>query len=236
MDIFDADAREEWTECTGLKFTAKNPGDRPTFEYVSTLEPTESDAKERMIEAINLSWTPLEPVQEPNSLRSEAKTLLKYICKDPAEALAEIPPLERKLIDLYKKQIDHELHDSYWEEYSDTGTKNSLDVAKSSPWFYDRNESKMNVTIVDSQLRQLQSFTGDDYIMLGELRDSDRPSRLTTCVDGETLTGFQVWYGEYDEIAGSANGDLSTECTNTLINQEIWKVIFYGSADGKTYI
>jgi hypothetical protein len=38
-------------------------------------------------------------------------------CKDPAEALAEIPPLERKLIELDAEQLDHELHDSYWEEY-----------------------------------------------------------------------------------------------------------------------
>ena len=176
--------------------------------------------------------------QSKNQIRSEVrlKPCLSTFARTPQRLSLRSPPLERKLIDLDKKQIDHELHDSYCEEYSDTGTKNSLDVAKSSPWFYDRNESKMNVTIVDSQLRQLQSFTGDDYIMLGELRDSDRPSRLTTCVDGETLTGFQVWYGEYDEIAGSAHGDLSTECTNTLINQEIWKVIFYGSADGKTYI
>lgn len=95
----------------------------------------------------------------------------------------------------------------------------------------------MNVTtVVDLNRRQLQSFKGDDFIMINDLREKDRPSRLTTCVDGDTLTGFQVFYGEYDEIAGSAHGDLSTDCTNSLINEEVWKVIFYGSADGRQYI
>ncbi len=158
-------------------------------------------------------------------------------CDDPAEALAEIPPLEQRLIELDAKQIDYELHDSYWEEFEKTGSQGSTRISNKSPWFYERNESKMNVTtVLENNRRQLQSFKGDDYIMIGSLREADRPSRLTTCVDGDTLTGFQVFYGEYDEIAGSAHGDLSTECTNNLINEEIWKVIFYGSTDGRQYI
>ena len=81
--------------------------------------------------------------------------------------------------------------------------------------------------------RQLQTFNGDDFIMIDELRERDRPSRLTMCQENNLLTGFQVFYGEYDEIAGSAHGDLSTECTNTLINQEVWEIIFYGSDAGQ---
>ncbi len=212
-----------------------------------------------MKEAIDRSWNvpekPETSKKEEDRLRSEARKIPKVKiegdtitelnkiaysytkCKDPVDTLAEIPPLEQRLVVLDAKQIDHELHDSYWAEYRKTGSSGSSRITNKTPWFYERNESKMNVTtVLESNRRQLASFKGDDMIMLSSLREADRPSRLTTCVDGDTLTGFQVFYGEYDEIAGSAHGDLSTECTNNLINEEIWKVNFYGSADGKEYI
>lgn len=174
-------------------------------------------------------------VFEGDTITTLNRIALSYTqCKDPQPELEKIPPLERRLIELDALQIDADLHDGYWEKYRNTGSADRRGVTNKSPWFYARNESKMNVTTVTN--RELQSYTGDDYIMIGELRAEDRPSRLTTCVDGEILTGFQVFYGEYDEIAGAAHGDLSTECTNTLINQEIHMVNFYGSEDGKTYI
>lgn len=91
--------------------------------------------------------------------------------------------------------------------------------------------------MTDVGRRNLQSFSGDDFIMLDSMRENSRPSRLTLCTRDGILTGFQVWYGEYDEIAGSAHGDLSTDCQNSLINQEIWKVNMYGSSgSGAPYI
>ncbi len=99
----------------------------------------------------------------------------------------------------------------------------------------------MNETIVRDEGRRLAAakgtFNGDDYIMLNSLRPNDRPTRLTTCVnDDGNLAGFQVFYGDYDEIAGSAHGDLTGECSNAPINQEIWKISFYGPEDKSEYI
>ena len=259
LDVFSADARADFTRCTGNRFDPQ-PADRPVFVYITRLdeEPT-SDIFETMSELITASYDVPEKVtlskSEEDKLRAEARKIPKEKiegdtitelnkiawaysrCSDPADELAQIPPLEQRLVELDAKQIDFELHDSYWAEYTKTGSAGRSSISNKSPWFYERSESKMNVTtVLEDNRRQLQSFKGDDYIMINDLREKDRPSRLTTCVNGDTLTGFQVFYGEYDEIAGSAHGDLSTECTNYLINEEIWKVIFYGSSDGKQYI
>ncbi len=260
--MLDPDSRADWTECTGLKFTAKESKDRPTYEFTPNDPEPESDAKERMQEQITLSysWEPPTPVlkQEIKDLKAEEKRLddegdkipkdkfegdvitklnklsYDYIqCKNPEEELGKIPPLEAKLVELDILQLKESLHDSYWAEYKETGSRDSRRITKNSPWFYERNFKKLNETEVRDEGRRLAAaagtFNGDDYIMLNSLRPNDRPTRLTTCVNDESiLAGFQVFYGDYDEIAGSAHGDLTGECTNTPINQEIWKVIFYG--------
>lgn len=50
------------------------------------------------------------------------------------------------------------------------------------------------------------------------------------CEDKGILTGFQVFYGTYDQgKAGSAHGNLGTTCKNTKIAGDfVWKVTFYG--------
>ena len=270
--MFDSSSRAEWTACTGYTFKAKDSTDRPTYAFTPNDPEPESDAKERMQEQITLSysWEPPTPALkvEIKDLKAEEKRLddegdkipkdkikgdvitklnelsyayIKCVNPDPEE-LGKIPPLEARLVQLDILQLNEELHDSYWESYDETGTRDSRKITKSSPWFYSRAEKAMNVTTVRDSGRRLEaakgSFKGDDFIMLNSLRPNDRPTRLTTCVnDAGNLAGFQVFYGDYDEIAGSAHGDLTGECTNTPINQEIWKVIFYGDAtDRDEYI
>ena len=69
--------------------------------------------------------------------------------------------------------------------------------------------------------------------MVPELGPTDGPSRITMCTENALITGFQVFYGEYNEIAGSSHGDLSTDCTNTLINTNVAEIALYGSATGQ---
>ena len=69
--------------------------------------------------------------------------------------------------------------------------------------------------------------------MIDSLGPNDGPSRITMCTEDGILTGFQVFYGSFNEIAGSAHGDLSTECTNTEINAQVESVAIYGSTSGQ---
>lgn len=94
----------------------------------------------------------------------------------------------------------------------------------------------MNSTTVESG-RRLQIFNGDDYIMLPDLGPEDGPSRITMCEARGVLTGFQVFYGTYNPKAGSAHGDLTTDCISSLINEPVIEVAFFGSpTQGSSYI
>lgn len=85
--------------------------------------------------------------------------------------------------------------------------------------------------------RRLQIFNGDDFIMLPDLGPLDGPSRITMCTSSAgVLTGFQVFYGTYNEKAGSAHGDLSTNCVNHKINDELREISFFGATSGTPYL
>ena len=230
-------------------FEEKDYPEWEQFRWESDRQWEDQDYFTPMKEYIDISWRLIEkPVFEINDLEQQANkipkikiegttiTQLNRLALSYTQCVQDdvdscVPPLEQKLVELDLEQIDHELHDSYWSEVNKVGSAGNTRIGTSSPWFYERAEANMNVTEVAG--RQLQTFNGDDFIMIDELREKDRPSRLTMCTENNLLTGFQVFYGEYDEIAGSAHGDLSTECTNILINQEVWEVIFYGSASGQ---
>ena len=94
----------------------------------------------------------------------------------------------------------------------------------------------MTTTTVGGR-RELQLFQGDDYIMIPDLDATDSPSRITLCTDQTNLlTGFQVFYGIYNEKAGSAHGNIATNCANHLINAPIVEVQLYGSGSGTPYL
>lgn len=105
-------------------------------------------------------------------------------------------------------------------------------MGKSSPWFYEVPTKEEGVSTVRDG-RMLQTFNGDDFIMIPNLGPLDGPSRITMCTEGGILTGMQVFYGTYNEIAGSAHGDLSTDCVNTEINVEIAEIALFGSSSGQ---
>ncbi len=90
------------------------------FEYTSTLVEPSSDVLDRLTELIDLSWNvpekPDSSTTEEDRLRAEARKIPKVKiegdtitelnkiayaytkCEDPAETLAEIPPLEQLLV------------------------------------------------------------------------------------------------------------------------------------------
>ena len=58
------------------------------------------------------------------------------------------------------------------------------------------------------------------------------PSMIRWCRKDRKLTGFQVWYGEYDPIVGQQHGDISADqdfCQDSLIseNQQVHNVTIY---------
>jgi len=84
--------------------------------------------------------------------------------------------------------------------------------------------------------RRLQIFNGDDFIMLADLESLDRPTSITMCQRNGALTGFQVFYGSFSEKAGSAHGDLSTDCVSSVLNVEIVEVSLFGSTTGTPFL
>lgn len=45
-----------------------------------------------------------------------------------------------------------------------------------------------------------------------------------------------MFYGVFNEKAGSAHGDLSSNCKNHEINTEVREIHFYGSTTGTPYL
>ena len=140
-----------------------------------------------------------------------------------------IANLERQIVQWTKQQVDLDLYDDFWLQYK-VPSQGSTRVTNRSPWFYNVPEKDEDISTITEEGRRLAAtYTGDDYIMIDSLGPFDGPSRITMCTENDILTGFQVFYGTYNEIAGSSHGDLSTECINTEINTEVESITIYGS-------
>jgi len=157
-----------------------------------------------------------------------ARTYSQCGTVDATKLREEVVSLERELVALVKAQLNHELHDSYWQDYDRTSEYAALKLNEAKA-FEVKDESQMSKLNVRGR-ELLPSYKGDDMIVVneGRLGQWDGPNRITLCETNGVLTGFQVFYGPSVKTAGSAHGILDSNCKNEPINGEIIEVNLFG--------
>ncbi len=239
VDIFSADSVAEFLRCTGKRFSKSVPTDAPTYEYYYEEQTFDDEALNSYYDSMNTNIvgyysgliefaTLKERVDAITKLNTISLTHSQCDLKI-SEHPESIANLERQIVQWTKQQVDLDLYDDFWKDYN-VPSQGRTTITNRTPWFYNVPEKDEVISTVTEEGRRLAgTYTGDDFIMIDSLGPFDGPSRITMCTENDILTGFQVFYGTYNEIAGSSHGDLSTDCVNTEINTEIESITIYGA-------